>query len=214
MESHSTDMIGRIRQDLLYCLRWNVLPDLDNVEIATDPRHEEIVVPLLGSVLADESLASPPLGRLEVCIEECWGKRSYDRAPNEYRYQPLPSLVIDTRDGRSIILKEFVTQVHIYLIHHIEETKKVKGELYGELREQEDGTKVRTITYGRPYLPPNIRIFFKRRWTTARNDDVIPSVSLFVEGEHDWSFDKFRAIQMNHARVHQQERQGLNLSFS
>jgi hypothetical protein len=69
------DLSGRIRQDLLHRLRWNNFAALDNIEIATGPYDQTTNVPLFNHSLADESIATPPLNRVdEVCISDCLGK--------------------------------------------------------------------------------------------------------------------------------------------
>ncbi|CAO2655985.1 Nn.00g047880.m01.CDS01 [Neocucurbitaria sp. VM-36] len=181
------DMGDRIREDILFRLRWNVLATLDSIEIATRHHNEVVFVPFFGNPSAQESIAQPPLNRVEVNIGEFLNKRSLDYGEEEDRYKPPAALIIENVDGSPITVGHYVTQAHAYLNEHIEEIKKVKGELYGKVEKRDDGTTVRSITYGQPYLPPDTKIFFKR-------------------GEVNISSDEFWPIQLRQAHRHEKRR--------
>lgn len=196
----------RIREDLLYRLRWNVFATLDEIEIRTGPCDQTTDVPLFGHHLANESIANPPLSRIdEVCIGEC-----LDRVDMHYeeekRYKPPPALTIDNEDGSPIALGQFVTEVHAYLNLHMEELKRAKGELYGRVSVAEDGTMVRTIT-DEPYLPPDIGFFFSRVSTIQIGQIVRLSTQVFAEGEHWRTADQFWASQLILAQRREQPRE-------
>jgi hypothetical protein len=191
----------RIREDLLYRLRWNVLATLDNIEIATGPYDQTTNVPLFGHPLADESIADPPFSRIdEVCIAECLDKVVIrHEIPEEYRYKPPPALTINNEDGNPITLGQFVTQTHAYLNIHIEELKRAKGELYGKV---EEGTLNRSYS-DKPYLPPNIAFFFSKVSAVQIGQIVRISTHVFAEGQDFRSTDQFWATRLRQAHSHE-----------
>jgi hypothetical protein len=83
----------------------------------------------------------------------------------------------------------------VYLNEHMEELKTVKGDLYGEILEQEDGSTKRVITYGRPCLPADIA-FFSQVWVMRIEEAVKLGVAIFAEGEFGISTDEFWATQL------------------
>lgn len=131
-------LADRIREDLLYRLRWNVVATLYNIEIAAGPYDQTTNVPLFGHPLADEPIADPPFSRIdEVYIGECLDKVVFCyEIEEEYRYKPPPALTINNEDGNPITLGQFVTQTYAYLNVHIKELKKAKGEFYGGSRHE------------------------------------------------------------------------------
>jgi hypothetical protein len=197
-------LTDRIREDLLYRLRWNVLATLDNIEIATGSYDQTTNVPLFGHPLADEPIAVPPFSRIdEVYIAECLDKVDFrHEIPEEYRYKPPPALTINNEDGNPITLGQFVTQTHAYLNVHIEELKKAKGELYGKVVTNEDGTWARVIS-DEPYLPPNIALFFSKVSAVQIGQIVQFSTHFFAEGENTHSTDQFWATQLRQAHSHE-----------
>lgn len=207
MASSYENMGWRIRQDLLYRLRWNILTALDNIEIVTGPHNEESVIPFFGNSSANESIAQPPLSRVEVSIGDCWSKRDYDYGDEEDRYKPPAALFIENADGSPISVGQFVTQVHAYLNENMEEIKKVKGEIYGKDTKWDNGTIVRSVTYGQPYLPPDIGIFFSQVNAPAIDGLIRLSVDLFAEGQCWISDDDFWATQLRQARRCEQKPQ-------
>ncbi|KAJ4371596.1 hypothetical protein N0V83_004816 [Neocucurbitaria cava] len=209
MTSRLDDMGGRIRQDLLYRLRWNLLAALDNIDITTGPQDEESVVPFFSDAAAEESIAQPPLSRVEVRIDDCLANRLEEMYfDEEDQSNPPADLTIENADGSPITVGQFVSQVHPYMNEHMEENKKVKGEIYGRAEKREDGTEVRVNIYGQPYLPPDIGFFFSRVWAVGHNDYVRLNVSSFAEGEIGTSVDDFWAIQLRQARMCEQKRYG------
>jgi hypothetical protein len=188
----------RIREDLLYRLRWNVLATLDNIEIATGPYDQTTNVPLFGHPLADEPIADPPFSRIdEVCIGECLVQMDY-----RYEYKAPPALTINNEDGNPITLGQFVTETHAYLNVHMEELKKAKGLLYGKVVKNEDGSWTSTVS-DKPYLPPNIAFFFSKVWAVQIGQIVRISTHVFAEGEDTRSTDQFWATQLRQAHSHE-----------
>ncbi|KAF2714296.1 hypothetical protein K504DRAFT_367104 [Pleomassaria siparia CBS 279.74] len=199
-------MDHRMRRDIIYRLRWNILGTLENIEIAAGPHGEETFVPFVGSSYANESIAQPPLSRLSVRVGEFLDKRSFDYAEEEYRYRPPPELIISNHDDSPITMGQFITEVHAYLTRNMDEIKKVKGELYGQLVEQEDGTISNEVTYGRSYLPSDVKIFFRQIGVVGSDENVKISVALYAEGEAACSVDKFWSIQLRLAERYRQDR--------
>jgi hypothetical protein len=188
----------RIREDLLYRLRWNVFATLDDIEIATGPYDQTINVPLLGHPLADEPISDPPFSRIdEVCIAECLDQMDY-----RYEYKAPPALTINNEDGNPITLRQFVTQTHAYLNVHIEELKMAKGLLYGKLVRNEDGSWTRSIS-DKPYLPPNIAFFFSKVSAVQIGQIVRISTHVFAEGQDFRSTDQFWATRLRQAHSHE-----------
>jgi hypothetical protein len=194
----------RIREDLLYRLRWNVFATLDDIEIATGPYDQTTNVPLLGHPLADKSIANPSFSRIDkVYIGECLDKVVVrHEIPEEYRYKPPPPMTINNEDGSPITLGQFVTQTHAYLNIHMKELKRVKGELYGELVKNEDGSWTRSIS-DKPYLPPNIAFFFSKVWAVQVGQIVQISTLVFAEGQDFRSTDQFWATRLRQAHSHE-----------
>ena len=191
----------RVREDLLYRLRWNILTALDDIKIAIGPCDQTTNVPLFSHPLADESVANPPFTRINVCISECLNK--VDIRMEEYQYKPPPALIIDNEDGKPITLGQFVAQTHAYLNLYIEELKQAKGELYGKVSVNEDGIWTRTIS-DEPYLPPNIAFFFKRVFAVQIGQIVRFSTQCFAEGENFLSTDQFWTTQSRLAHSREQ----------
>lgn len=207
MEPERHDLSDRIRMDLLFRLRWNILGSLDDVKIATGPHDQTALVPLFGCPLAEESLGQPPISLIDkVWMTDCMSKRDFDYAEEEYRYNPPAPLTITNQDGSPITLGQFVTRVHVYLNENMEELKKVKGELYGREVTREDGSTGRDIIDGQPYLPPDIAFFFKRVDAGSVGEEVWISVSVWAEGEMGRSNDWFWSMQLRQAHLHEQKR--------
>jgi hypothetical protein len=152
----------RLRQDLLYRLRWDLSGTVEDIEIATGSYDRTVNMPFFGHPLADEFLFDPPLSCNEqVNIRDLTDKVDRDiYYPKEERYQPPTALKIDNDDGSLITLRQFVTELHAYVHRNLEEIKRVKSELYGKPVTHADGTLGRVVTAGRPVKPPDdVRIF-------------------------------------------------------
>ena len=97
----------RVREDLLYQLRWNVLATLEDIEITIGPSNQTTNVRLFCHPLANESLPDPPFTRInEVCINECLNKVDVRMA--ECQYKPPPALTIDNKDRKPTTLGQFI----------------------------------------------------------------------------------------------------------
>jgi hypothetical protein len=189
-----------VRNDLLYRLCWDILTDLETIKITTGHNDQITNVLLFGHPLANESIANPPISRVDkLCIGECLEKYSFDYAPEEYRYRPPAAGTIINDDGSPITRGQFVTETYAYFKEHMEEVKKVKGELHGKDELKEDSTVRRVITYGQPYLPPDIVIYFHRIDAVCIDNSVSQilqiSVTSLAEGELGFTSDKFWAMQ-------------------
>lgn len=186
------NMEHRIRMELFYRLRWDLLADLHDVKIAVGPENEESVVPLFDQYCVDEDIANPGLSRIEVCSDECLRRyeNSFDGSPEPDGYRPPPSLIIEAEDGGSVTLKQFVTEVHTYLNEYMDHVKTALRHMY-------------TIS-------ANERIFFRRIWARGTdNDDVRLTVSLLPK-LYSASMEQHWASHLHYARQHKDKRQGLH----
>lgn len=146
--------------------------------------------------LAQEPISTPPIARADVLSSDCG--RKVDRDPY---YKPPAPMTINNEDDSPITLGQVVTQAHLYLNEHMEELKTVKGDLYGEIVKQEDGSTKRVVTYGKPYLPVNIAFLFSRVWAVGIGEVMKLGVAIFAEGEFGESTDEFWATQFKLAHV-------------
>ncbi len=178
------NMEHRIRMDLLYRLQWDLLADLNEIQIAVGPDNEESVVPLFEQNCAEEDITKSGLSRIEVCSDECLRRyeNSFDGSPEPDGYQPPPSLIIEAKDGGFITLKQFVTEVHAYLNEYMDDVKTALRQLYK--------------------IPVNERIFFRRVWARGTDDnDIRLSVSLLPKLKSA-SMDQHWASHLHYARQH------------
>ncbi|USP76892.1 uncharacterized protein yc1106_04166 [Curvularia clavata] len=182
----STMMPNPIRMDLLYRLRWNLLTDVHNTEIVLGIENEETIVPLFDHALADADLGVPSLSHIEVNSRECLEKfyLSYDSDGDLEMggYRPPPPLIIKNEDGRSITLRQFVTEVHAYLNEHLEEVKKAQ--------------------WVRAAEPWSENLLFFRRAFPRRDDDgnIIVNVEMMGHAADAETRDKMWAHQLRTAR--------------
>jgi hypothetical protein len=172
-----------IRMDLLYRLRWNLRADLQHVEITVGASNEEKLVSLFDHSSADESLAVPGLSSLEVASAECLDKyeNSYDEGS-----RPPPLLFIENEDGKSITLRQFVTEVHAYMNENIAEIKKA---LRGQYTSSVDDM-----------------IFFRRVWAVGTSDDNIRLSISLVPGMERTKMEDFWSAHLHQARMHANQR--------
>jgi hypothetical protein len=69
----------RIRRDLLHRLRWNVLGDLDNIEIACDTNKQTTYLLFFDYPAADKSLGDEALlSRISACSHDLGTKADLD----------------------------------------------------------------------------------------------------------------------------------------
>ncbi|KAH6870097.1 hypothetical protein BKA58DRAFT_171295 [Alternaria rosae] len=201
-----TSLQDRVREDLLYRLRWNVLAPLDDIKIRTGPGDSTTDVPLFEHYLANESIASPPFSRIdEVCVGE-YLNRVDIRYEEHERYKPPPALTIDNANDSPITLGQFAKETHAYLNLHMEELKLAKGMLFGKPSGvTEDGIVIRTIS-DEPYSPPDIGFFFMHVAAIQIGKVVRFSTRVFAEGERWRTTDTFWATQLKQAHYREQLR--------
>jgi hypothetical protein len=184
-----TSLGQRIRQDLLWRLRWNVVDAAEDIQIATGPYDQSTNMPFVSHPLANESLFDPPLSCINQIDIRDFGDQ-VDRDiyySEEERYKPPAALRIENEDGVPITLRQFVTELHSYAKCHLKELRKVKGVLYGEPVTHADGTQGRVITAGRPVrLPDDIAIYFHKVMPLYRNNGIWLSVTVYADGEVSW----------------------------
>lgn len=189
----------RLRRDLLWRLRWNVLAPVDDIEIATGPPDQITDLPLRDHPLASESLADPPLSCIdEISIGDFTAKLDREMAvPKEWQFQPPATLKINNEDGAPITLGQFVREVHEYVGCNMDGIKNVKAEMYGEPCTDADGNHGRINTFGRPtILPDRIGMYFKRVWASNVGGRVSVDVKLWTEGEFGTTLEQFWATRL------------------
>lgn len=186
----------QLRKNILYRLRWPILSPLSPIQISTGSisltfdsannrttsldTSRTTLVPLFSSPLADESIFTPPLSRIdEICISECAEKQGYYDSHDLYDYIAPAPLSICNDDGRPITLGQFVKEVHAYYLANVTAVKDNKAETYGVLNESGG----RTITCGKPYLPDNVGFWFHRAFAVGLGERVRVSVDVVVEGD-------------------------------
>jgi hypothetical protein len=198
-----TPEVDRLRQDLLYRLRWDIFGPLHDIYVVEEPGNSNTALtPFLSHSMAYESLAHPPLTKLSVhiqCCEEKWASNEHE---DEWRYQPPAPIVINHGDGSPITLGEFVTQTHAYLNANREQIFKCEDELYSSPEDMEHGTKV--VGYGGSdneggdgenfirggRIPVSARFCFERiTLTEVDTDEFRILVSVYVEGNYGETLD-------------------------
>jgi hypothetical protein len=180
------DLDRRIRQDLLWRLRWNSVDAVEDIEIATGPHDRIINMPLLNHPLANESLFDPPLSCIDQIDIRDFGDQ-VDRDiyyPEGERYKPPATLRIESEDGALITLRQFVTELHSYARCHLKELRKVKGVLYGKPVTHADGTYGRVITDGCPIrLPDSFGKYFSHVMLFDKHGSVRILVTFYADDE-------------------------------
>jgi hypothetical protein len=107
----------RIRQDILYRLRWSVLWSVEkiNIESGLNKDGTEKRQPFLSHPLAMESLADPPVIRLQLSSVDLYEVKHFYMLSESYSDEPV---IIENTDGRPITFTDFVTEAHKYLSQH------------------------------------------------------------------------------------------------
>ncbi|CAN9179515.1 unnamed protein product [Alternaria alternata] len=179
-----------IRNDLLCRLRWNLLADLHNIEIVVGPKNEEKTVPLFDHPSANDDISEPGLSRIEVNSRECLEKfyLSYDSDPEPDGYRPPPSLIVSNEDGRSITLRQFVTEVHAYLNEHLDKVKSAQR-----------------VMAGTPWS--ETMLFYRRAWPRRTDGgNIIVNVELMPHARDADFIEKLWAAQLIQAHAYEQRR--------
>jgi hypothetical protein len=204
------DLNRRIRHDLLNRLRWNVLGDLDNISIARDSRKQTTYLPFFDHPAANESLADPPLSRIEAFSHDILMKEDMElEYDEEDRYKPPANLSINNEDGRPITLRQFITEANAYLNQPeiMEDIKNVKALFLGYLVTRPDGSQGKDIIYGHPgKLPEDVEFFFWRAMVFEREGTVTFDMWMFLDGEFVGA-ERFWVDRLRRAYEYEQERQ-------
>jgi hypothetical protein len=216
--SYVPPRVVKLRKDLLYRLRWPIFAPLSDIQISTGPisitfnepsknilsqdTSQTTLIPLFESPLANESIATPPLSRIdEIRIAECENKQDYHEQHDDFGYKAPTPLTIANPNGKPITLGQFVTEVQEYYNTNIAAVKRIKAETYGRLNESGG----RTVTYGELYLPDDVGFWFHRQFATDREGKVRVSVEVQVEGEA-WTrngMNRFWEMQLRTAEVNE-----------
>jgi hypothetical protein len=191
-----TPDVDRLRQDLLYRLRWNIFGALHDIHVVEEPSNPNtILTPFLSHPMAYESLAHPPLNKIFVHIRCCEEKWASDEHEDEWQYQPPAPIIIDHEDGSPITMGKFVTQTHAYLNANREQIFKCEDEMYSAPEDMGDGSEVvdhggsdgeggdgdHFLRGGR--IPTSAKFCFESvMLNEVDTDEVQILVSLFVEG--------------------------------
>jgi hypothetical protein len=107
----------RIRQDLLFRLRWDIGEPLENIEL-DDGFYKDGVErrkPFLSSDVAEASLADPPVSHVTILLQDVLESQSFEMNSDKYPYEPL---TIHNTDRKHITVKDFVTQLHAHFNEH------------------------------------------------------------------------------------------------
>jgi hypothetical protein len=179
-----------VRQDLLDCLRWNILEDPQETKIVsgTNEHGEQMYIPLLEHPIARQSLVQPPQNRVEILSQDALDARDCTarepgRIPEDFEFTNFfeyTSLVIEHEEGSPVTVGEFVVQVHEHMnkfkdiITHskdrdfwLEVGKKSKD---NESNDQED-------------LQQGLKVWFKEAESKTSEGRVCIVVSTDFEGE-------------------------------
>lgn len=179
-----------VRQDLLDCLRWNILENPQETKIVsgTDEHGEQMYIPLFEHPIARQSLVQPPQNRVEILSQDALDARDCIARepgviPEDFEFTNFfdyTSLVIEHEDGSPVTVGEFVIQVHEHMnkfkdiITHskdrdfwLEVGKRSKD---NEGNEQED-------------LQQGLKVWFKEAESQTLEGRVCIVVSTVFEGE-------------------------------
>jgi hypothetical protein len=179
-----------VRQDLLDCLRWNILENPQETKIMSgiNEHGEQMHIPLLEHPIARQSLVQPPQNRVEILSQDALDARECTarepgRIPEDFEFTNFfeyTSLVIEHEDGSPVTVGEFVVQVHEHMnkfkdvITHskdrdfwLEVGKKSKD---NESNDQED-------------LQQGLKVWFKEAESKTLEGRVCIVVSTDFEGE-------------------------------
>jgi|SRR5690242_4338266 len=203
------DTPDRIRQDLFSRLHWIVFGPQSDITV----QDGSALTPFATHVIGLESISDPPVSKITVRIQVCEDKSSMDQTDEEeYQYQPPEPLVIEKRNGASILLKDFVNQVHPFLNANKDDIYRCEDENYSQPTELEDGTKFDgnnpaefdgvdededqptepSLFVRSGNIPTQSRFFFDQaQFNEADTDDFEVYIGLFVEGNMGMSFDQF-----------------------
>jgi hypothetical protein len=187
----TSSLVQRLRQDLLYRLRWDLNRPVEEIEIelATDAQDQTVITPFLDHPLADEPLFDLLLLKCidEIFIGDFANKLDRDFfAPEGWKYKPPASLKIDnaSKGGSPITFRQFVAEFHAYVGRNMEELKKAKEEVYGEPYTDADRTEGTKIVVGLPVkLREDVKILFDQMRPANRNGIVKLEVLLYAERE-------------------------------
>ncbi|KAH3998549.1 hypothetical protein HBI56_205020 [Parastagonospora nodorum] len=188
LESFQPKPPDRIRQEVLLKLRWSILGSLENISIQTGINEDgtEECQPFLAHPLAMESLAIPPVSRLQLDATDIAEAKHFRLVSEGYAYERL---VIKNEDRSPITIKDFVTQAHHYLSQHKDvlvhyrknvgfSTPPPPGEAVGPGFAVYDPMKKHDL-------------FFKHASSNAYSEDCRVSISTAMEGEGGKSAEAF-----------------------
>jgi hypothetical protein len=143
-------------------------------------------MPLSTHAHAEASLFEPPLSCIkQINIRDFTDKLDRDiEYPEEQRCKPPIALKIDNEDGSPITVRKSIVEFQAYVQHNMQDLRRIKGEMCGELVKHADGIQGRIITHGRPVeLPEDIRFYFNRAMPYDRDDSIGMLISLHTEDE-------------------------------
>ncbi|PVI00004.1 hypothetical protein DM02DRAFT_614667 [Periconia macrospinosa] len=184
--SERKEMRGRMRQDLLCSLRWDVFAALETIEIAVGPVGKEEFIPFFGSPYANEPLGQLLPKRLEIHIGDLLSKRDFDYAPEEFRYKPPPPAILDNDEKSPVTVGQFVTRAHEHFNAHKEEIIKTKRRFWDDAIREDKGVDAR---------------FFYWRINAFGNDECgCGAISIDVVANVERIFNGFWERQLNRAR--------------
>jgi hypothetical protein len=107
----------RIRQDLLFRLRWDISTPLEAIEIddGLNKDGNERRKPFLSSDVAETSLADPPVSHVTIRLQDVRESQSFEMDSDKHPYEPL---TIRNADEKPITINDFVTQLYAHFQEH------------------------------------------------------------------------------------------------
>jgi hypothetical protein len=213
--------VDRLRQDLLYRLRWDIFGPIHDIHVVEEPGNSNTALtPLLSHPIAQESLAHPPLAKISVHIHSCEEKWAVDEHEDEWRYQPPAPIVISNGNGRAITVGDFVTQTHAYLNANREQIFKCEDEVYFKAEDVRDaGNGMKFVGSGGGEdeggdgehfdrggnIPESARFCFESAMLNEIDtDEYQVVVSVFVEGSYGTTLEShWHHMDMAAARARQ-----------
>ncbi|KAH4230280.1 hypothetical protein HBI06_087200 [Parastagonospora nodorum] len=179
----------RIRQDILYRLRWSILWSVEEITIESGLNKDgtEKRQPFLSHPLAMESLADPPVIRLQLSSVDLYEAKHFYILSESYSDEPV---VIENTDGRPITFTDFVTEAHKYLSQHKDALVLCRKNA-GFSNPPPPGEFVGPSPLCAFYTPIEHNLFFKSAFGVECPQGFIVDIGTFMEGERGRSAEAF-----------------------
>jgi len=171
----------RIRQDILCRLRWSNLWPVEEItiEYGLEKDGTEKRQPFLSHPLAMESLADPPVSRLQLSSVDLYEAKHFHVLSESYLDEPL---IIENTDGRPITFTNFVTEAHNYLGRH-KDALVLWRKTAGFSNPPPPGENVGPSSFCALYTPGEHNLFFKSASGVECPQGFFVDIGTFMEGE-------------------------------